>query len=56
MVEGNIGSGKSTYLQHFSKIRDDVDIIPEPVDKWRNVNSHNVLQLMYEDPIRQVNI
>ena len=56
LVEGNIGSGKSTYLQHFSKLRKDVDIITEPVDKWRDLNSHNLLHMMYEDPNRQVNI
>jgi len=51
-VEGNIGSGKSTYLKHFSRWNDRVDIIMEPVDKWRNLNSHNLLQMMYEDPKR----
>jgi len=52
LVEGNIGSGKSTYLQHFSKLRKDVDIITEPVDKWRDLNSHNLLHMMYQDPTR----
>ena len=52
LVEGNIGSGKSTYLQHFYSHREDVDIITEPVDKWRDLNSHNLLQMMYEDPQR----
>ena len=55
LVEGNIGSGKSTYLKHFSKLSKDVDIITEPVDKWRDLNSHNLLHMMYEDPNRQVN-
>jgi len=52
LVEGNIGSGKSTYLQHFYSHRNTVDIITEPVDKWRDLNSHNLLQMMYEDPQR----
>ena len=56
LVEGNIGSGKSTYLKHFSKLSKKVDIITEPVDKWRDLNSHNLLHMMYEDPNRQVNI
>ena len=51
-VEGNIGSGKSTYLKHFNCFDDKVDIVMEPVDKWRNLNSHNLLQMMYEDPNR----
>ena len=54
LVEGNIGSGKSTYLQHFSGSRhqDKVEVVMEPVEKWRNLNSHNLLQMMYEDPSR----
>ena len=55
IVEGNIGSGKSTFLRHFSKLSKSVDIITEPVDKWRNLNSQNMLQMMYDDPKRQVN-
>ena len=52
MVEGNIGSGKSTYLRHFTKFSDNVEVVMEPVEKWRNLNSHNLLQMMYEDPCR----
>ena len=56
LVEGNIGSGKSTYLKHFYSHRADVDIITEPVNKWTDLNAtgHNLLQMMYEDPKRQV--
>ena len=55
MVEGNIGSGKSTYLRHFTKevkFSDNVEVVMEPVEKWRNLNTHNLLQMMYEDPCR----
>ena len=55
MVEGNIGSGKSTYLKHFTKeakLSDNVEVVMEPVEKWRNLNTHNLLQMMYEDPCR----
>ncbi|XP_023333182.1 deoxynucleoside kinase [Eurytemora carolleeae] len=31
---------------------DGVCVLKEPVDKWRNVNGHNLLQLMYQDPKR----
>jgi len=37
-VEGNIGSGKTTFLQRFSDLTDNVDVLAEPVDRWRNVN------------------
>jgi len=51
LVEGNIGCGKTTFLQHFSKFSN-VNVLKEPVERWRNVNGHNLLQLMYEDPAR----
>ena len=52
VVEGNIGSGKTTFLQHFNKFSEEVEIMAEPVDKWRDANGHNLLQMMYEDPHR----
>lgn len=42
IVEGNIGSGKTTLLNYFSKYRD-VEVLQEPVEKWRNVDGHNLL-------------
>jgi deoxynucleoside kinase len=51
-VEGNIGSGKSTFLSQFSGLAN-VDVLTEPVAMWRNVGGrHNLLQLMYDDPKR----
>nr|CAD7396555.1 unnamed protein product [Timema cristinae] len=50
-VEGNIGSGKTTLLNHFSQ-QEDVCLLSEPVELWRNVKGHNLLGLMYEDPKR----
>ena len=37
IVEGNIGSGKTTFLQPFMKHKNLVEVCPEPVDKWRNL-------------------
>jgi len=51
LVEGNIGCGKTTFLKHFSQYGN-VDVLKEPVDRWRDVNGHNLLQLMYKDPQR----
>ena len=51
-VEGNIASGKSTFLKQFSKYSEEIDILPEPVELWRDVNGHNLLELMYNDPQR----
>ena len=56
VVEGNIGCGKTTFLDYFSKFSDRVEVLTEPVDRWRDVNGHNLLQLMYEDPSRSVQI
>ena len=52
VVEGNIGSGKSTFLQHFERWSSQVELLPEPVESWRNLNGHNLLQQMYEQPER----
>ena len=41
-VEGNIGSGKSTFLQYFRE-SENVEIATEPVDLWKNVRGHNTL-------------
>ena len=47
LVEGNIGCGKTTLLNHFTPY---AKICKEPVNLWQNVNGHNLLQLFYEDP------
>merc|ERR1712029_727820 len=51
VVEGNIGSGKSTFLEQYASL-DSVSVFSEPVDKWRNLDGNNLLQLMYENPQR----
>lgn len=48
VVEGNIASGKSTLLNHFGKFPE-FQTIMEPVEKWRNCNGLNLLDLMYKD-------
>lgn len=50
-VEGNIGSGKTTLLDYFGRFSD-VEVLQEPVERWRNMKGHNLLKLMYEDPAR----
>lgn len=41
-VEGNIGSGKSTFLSYCST-RSELATYPEPVEKWRDVRGENLL-------------
>ena len=51
-VEGNIGSGKSTFLK---KLSTEFKVVQEPVDEWskmRNANGKNILEEFYEDPRR----
>ncbi|KAF5284205.1 hypothetical protein FQR65_LT00205 [Abscondita terminalis] len=49
IIEGNIGSGKTTLLDYFRK-SDNICVLPEPVDLWRNCAGHNLLEHLYEDP------
>lgn len=41
-IEGNIGSGKTTFLNYFQKY-DEVCLQTEPVEKWRNLGGVNLL-------------
>lgn len=41
-IEGNIGSGKTTFLSHFKKF-DNVTVLEEPVELWRDVSGTNLL-------------
>lgn len=50
-VEGNVGSGKSTLIKYFEKFNE-VETNPEPIETWRDLNGHNLLQLTYSDPHR----
>lgn len=42
LVEGNIGSGKTTYLEHFRQF-EDITLLTEPVEAWRNLSGWNLL-------------
>ncbi len=46
-VEGNIGSGKTTFLKHFKKFSDKICVMDEPISKWRDVRGHNLLVRLY---------
>lgn len=51
IIEGNIGSGKTTFLQHFEKYKD-VCVLSEPVEMWRDCAGHNLLANLYENPVK----
>ena len=48
-IEGNIGAGKSTLLKLISETWN-VEILPEPVKSWQDINGHNLLKNFYSDP------
>lgn len=50
-IEGNIGSGKSTLLNAIVHAYPEyVEIVPEPIDVWRDCNGYNLLEAFYSDP------
>lgn len=57
-VEGNISVGKTTFLQRIAnetlELRDLVEIVPEPIDKWQNIgpDHFNILGAYYDEPER----
>lgn len=51
-VEGNIGSGKSTFLKNIKQYFDDAQFLQEPVDVWKNTvdkDNNNILHHFYND-------
>ncbi|RWS01888.1 thymidine kinase 2-like protein [Dinothrombium tinctorium] len=53
IVEGNIASGKSTFLNYFKrKFANRVSLCFEPLHKWRDVNGYNLFDLLYKDSQR----
>merc|ERR1719423_368507 len=50
-VEGIVGTGKSTMLKAFEN-ETSVDVLPEPVEQWTNLNGTDVLDLIFTDPHR----
>lgn len=54
-VEGNIGVGKSTFINILEKKWPDCEVVSEPVDIWKGLTDgegKNILQIFYEDITR----
>ena len=52
-IEGNIGSGKSTFLQLLKENIKDVLFLDEPVEEWNNIKDISgitILENYYRDP------
>ena len=53
VVEGNIGSGKSTFLNELLKKEPHLTIIQEPVEQWYTIQDDegvSVFTHFYNDP------
>lgn len=50
-VEGNIGAGKSTFLNIIRTFLN-ARVVLEPHEMWQNVGGHNLLDKFYADPKR----
>ena len=51
-VEGNIGVGKSTFINILKSKWNNCEVVSEPVDMWKNLtdsDGKNILQTFYED-------
>jgi deoxyadenosine/deoxycytidine kinase len=49
IVEGNIGSGKSTFLRIMNKLLK-IPVLFEPLERWQSIDGkYNILQKFYED-------
>ncbi len=46
-IEGNIGCGKSTIMQHYNNYKN-VDILCEPIELWENFHGSNLFSLSVE--------
>ena len=40
-IEGNIGAGKSTMINHIKNLHPEWNIIDEPVDSWLGMKDEN---------------
>ena len=52
LIEGNIGAGKSTFLEMLSNYFPDTICVPEPCSKWQNIQGCNLLEAFYQDTNR----
>jgi deoxyadenosine/deoxycytidine kinase len=51
-IDGNIGAGKSTFLNQLKKSYPNWHFVDEPVDTWTkfvNENNESLLEVFYKD-------
>jgi hypothetical protein len=48
-IEGIIGCGKTKLLKYLENISE-VEVVPEPVENWKNWHGENILDFFYRNP------
>ena len=54
-VEGNICAGKTSFLEHLKTSYGASCVLivhDEPMENWRNLHGHNILDMFYNDQVR----
>lgn len=51
LVEGNVGCGKTSFLNYFKSF-DEFLVLEEPVEKWKDFHGCNLLDLKFNQPER----
>jgi deoxyadenosine/deoxycytidine kinase len=50
-VEGNVGAGKTSFLNFFKKFGE-FFVMEEPIEKWKDLKGINLLDLKFNEPER----
>jgi deoxynucleoside kinase len=48
-VEGNVGVGKTSFLNFFKKSNEFL-VLEEPIEKWKDLKGVNLLDLKFNEP------
>ncbi|KAH9278238.1 Deoxynucleoside kinase [Echinococcus granulosus] len=51
-VEGNIGCGKSTFLNYFKELSPNIQVSPEIIELWNDVKGFKLFEAYYANPER----
>lgn len=53
-VDGNVGAGKTTFLEHIQSAMPEVTVVLEPVDEWMKMrvpgSDRSLFELYYDNP------
>lgn len=53
IIEGNIGSGKTSLVEYFKRNHSkEILTLLEPIERWRDLRGDNLFDLMKMDPVK----